>query len=116
MGALKLSTPADLPRMPRVPDVAAFTLAPDWICEVLSKSTARFDGVEKMLVWAREGVGHVWLVDPSLRILEVYRLSGAQFTRLGAWADDAVVEAPPFEAVPLELSALWLEEPALPPG
>lgn len=101
-------------RMPQVPDVAAFTLAPDWVCEVLSKRTARFDRVEKMMVWAREGVGHVWLVDPVLRVLEVYRLSGPYFTLLGAWADQAIVSAPPFEVVPLELSALWLESGASP--
>ena len=30
-------------RMPQVPDVAAFELAPDWICEVLSPSTEAMD-------------------------------------------------------------------------
>lgn len=66
------------------------------------------------MVWAREGVGHVWLVAPVTRVLEVYRSSGPYFTLLGAWADQAIVSAPPFEAVPLELSALWLESGASP--
>lgn len=30
-------------RMPEVPDVPFFTLAPDWVCEVLSPSTERLD-------------------------------------------------------------------------
>lgn len=52
-------------RMPELPDVAAFELAPDWVCEVLSPSTQGHDRVKKMRVYGREGVGHVWLVDPA---------------------------------------------------
>ena len=51
-------------RMPELPDAAAFELAPDWICEVLSPSTAASDRAEKMPIYARERVAHVWLVDP----------------------------------------------------
>ncbi|MEA2625799.1 MAG: hypothetical protein QOD06_1844, partial [Candidatus Binatota bacterium] len=61
-------------RMPKFPNVAAFTLAPDWLCEVISPSTARLDRSRKMRVYAREGVAHLWLVDPLARILEIYRL------------------------------------------
>ena len=46
-------------RMPELPDVAAFELAPDWVCEVLSPSTQSHDRVKKMGIYAREGVGHV---------------------------------------------------------
>lgn len=48
-------------RMPELPKVAAFELAPDWVCEVLSPSTQGHDRVRKMRVYTREGVGHVWL-------------------------------------------------------
>ena len=40
-------------RMPAIPDVAFFTLAPDWVCEVLSPSTARIDRGEKLPIYAR---------------------------------------------------------------
>lgn len=95
-------------RMPEVPDVAAFTLVPDWICEVLSKSTADYDREEKMPVYAREGVRHAWLVDPIAKTLEVYTL-GAD----GRWGEPIrhggadVVRATPFDAIGLDLSALW---------
>src|SRR5262249_9124378 len=46
-------------RMPEMPHVAAFDLAPDWGCEVLSPSTAKLDRGEKLPVYARERVGHV---------------------------------------------------------
>ena len=56
-------------RMPTVPDVAAFELAPDWTCEVISPSTGEIDRGRKMRVYARERVGHLWMVDPILRTL-----------------------------------------------
>ena len=95
-------------RMPEVPDVAAFTLAPDWICEVLSKATVAHDRDEKMPVYAREGVRYAWLVDPIAKTLEVYTLDAH-----GGWSapvifrDVEVVRAPPFDAVELDLSSLW---------
>lgn len=42
-------------RLPEVKDVPALTLAPDWICEVLSPSTAGIDRVEKMEILGAGG-------------------------------------------------------------
>lgn len=61
-------------RLPELPDTAALTLAPDWLCEVLSPSTETLDRARKMGSYAREGVKHLWLADPRTRLLEVYRL------------------------------------------
>ena len=54
-------------RMPEVPDAAAFELPPDWVCEVLSASTAAMDRADKMPLYARAHVRHVWLIDPFSR-------------------------------------------------
>ncbi len=54
-------------RMPALPASAKVTLSPDWICEVLSDSTEAHDRRDKMPLYARHGVAHVWLVDPVLR-------------------------------------------------
>ncbi len=96
-------------RMPELPDAAAFELAPDWICEVLSPSTAATDRAEKMPIYARERVGYAWLVDPIARTLEALRLDGAlgKWTLLGTWRDDAKVRVEPFETFELELAGLW---------
>jgi Uma2 family endonuclease len=95
-------------RMPALPmDAAAFELAPDWVCEVLSVSTAAVDRAEKMPIYAREHVPHVWLVDPIPRTLEVYRLDGATYRTIATFYDDARVRPEPFDAVELELGALW---------
>jgi Uma2 family endonuclease len=94
-------------RMPELPDASAFELAPDWICEVLSPSTAATDRAEKLPIYAREQVGHVWLVDPIAKTLEAFHLESGRWVLLGAWRDDAKVRAAPFEAFELELAGLW---------
>ncbi|MFO0571107.1 MAG: Uma2 family endonuclease [Polyangiaceae bacterium] len=51
-------------RLPAVPNAPFFTLAPDWVCEVLSPGGAKTDRADKLPIYAREGVVHVWLVHP----------------------------------------------------
>lgn len=94
-------------RVPEVPKVPFFELAPDWLCEVISPATGALDRSKKMRHYARAGVGHVWLVDPAPQTLEIYRLDGGGW-RLEATRDgEAVVNAPPFEALALALARLW---------
>ena len=64
-------------RMPEVPTVAAFELAPDWVCEVLSPSTEAMDRADKLPIYAEYGIRHAWLVDPLTKTLEMFRLSKA---------------------------------------
>lgn len=94
-------------RMPELPHEAFITLAPDWVCEVLSTSTAAVDRTEKVPVYARERVAQVWLVDPLAQTLEIYRLDGDSYRLAATARDDARVRAEPFEAIELELPALW---------
>jgi len=95
-------------RMPEVPfDKAYFDLAPDWVAEVLSPSTAATDRHDKLQIYQRESVGHVWLIDPLAKTLEVLRLDGATYRIIGVHRDEARVRAEPFDAIELELGALW---------
>ncbi len=94
-------------RMPEMPDTPAFTLAPDWVCEVLSPSTAGTDRVEKMTIYAREGVTHAWMVDPIATTLEVYELASGTWKRVDAFRGDSRVRAAPFDAIELDLAVLW---------
>ncbi len=95
-------------RLAELPEDAAWTsIAPDWICEVLSPSTQALDRAEKMEIYLREQVGHAWLVDPIARTLEVYRLGDGVWQRVAAFRDDAIVRAEPFDAVELQLQLLW---------
>jgi Uma2 family endonuclease len=89
-------------------DEPFFTVAPDWVCEVLSSSTARIDRVKKAPIYARERVGHLWLVDPRDRTIEVQRLGASRYEVLGTWAgDEGPFELEPFESVPLPAAAFW---------
>ena len=97
-------------RMPGVPNVAFFTLAPDWVCEVVSPSTGRIDRTRKMRIYAREGVEHLWFVDPLARTLEVYRLEAGHWIVASVHGGNDVVRATPFEAVELALDRWWLPE------
>ena len=94
-------------RMPRLPRTAYFTLAPDWICEVLSPGTQRVDRLVKMHLYARERVGHLWLVDPLAQTLEVFALRDGLWTRLRAAGGDETVWAEPFQEMELHLADWW---------
>lgn len=94
-------------RMPEMPHAPFFTLVPDWICEVLSPSTSALDRAEKLPVYAREGVPHLWFLDPLARTLEVLRLDGDTYRIVATHHDEARVRAEPFDAIELALGALW---------
>ena len=96
-------------RMPRVPNVPWFELAPDWLCETLSPSTARIDRTRKLAIYAREGVRHVWLVDPLQRTLEVLALDGTRWFVAENHGGNDVVRAAPFAAMEIELARLWID-------
>lgn len=99
-------------RMPKLPSTAAFELAPDWICECVSPATARIDRARKLPIYAREKVGHAWIVDAAARMLEVFRLEPD-----GCWKliqsfgsdTDTRIRAQPFEAIELQLDRLWAD-------
>ena len=96
-------------RLPVLPNVAAFEVAPDWACEVVSPTTGAIDRTGKMRIYAREQVGHLWLIDPLARTLEVYRLEDARWVLASTHGGTDVVRAEPFDAVDLQLARWWLE-------
>ncbi|HEX2687244.1 MAG TPA: Uma2 family endonuclease [Kofleriaceae bacterium] len=95
--------------MPELPDTAYFALAPDWVCEVLSRSTERLDREEKLPQYAEHGVRHAWLLDPIDKRLEVYALDPRtrRWRQVRIYQGDTTVRAEPFEAIELDLGVLW---------
>jgi len=87
-------TTSELPRAPRPP-------------EVLSPGTQRTDRMKKMPIYAREKVGHVWLVDPVERTVEVFRHEESSYVLVGTFGGDAAVRAEPFDAVEISPAYLW---------
>lgn len=94
-------------RMPALPEGHRFEVVPDWVCEVLSPSTAAKDREVKMPLYARFGVAHVWLVDPRRRRFEAYVLDQGRFRCVAVAGGGETVAVTPFEAVALKLDRLW---------
>lgn len=62
----------------------------------------------RLPIYAREGVPHLWLVDPDSRTLEVYRLQDdGHWLLLATLKDDDPVSQPPFDAITFPLATLW---------
>lgn len=94
-------------RMPQVPAEPYLALAPDWVAEVLSPSTARIDRGVKLPVYAREGVGQAWLLDPTAQTVEVLRLDGSGYRLVGTWGGNESARLEPFADMIFELRLLW---------
>jgi Uma2 family endonuclease len=101
-------------RLSAMPDTAFFSLAPDWVCEVLSPSTERIDRGRKLRIYAKAGIAHAWLVNPVERTLEVLRLRDGAWTIVAVCSGPDVVRIEPFDAIELPLARLWVDSPAAP--
>ena len=96
-------------RMPTLPDTAYITLAPDWVCEILSPSTRSRDLVQKRALYAEAGVKHLWFVDPDARMLEAFALEEGRWVLIAALEGQADVSVPPFDAITFDLGSLWAD-------
>jgi Uma2 family endonuclease len=94
-------------RMPDVGEEAYFTIPPDWVCEVLSRSTERHDRMKKLRIYARAGIEYAWLVSPRMRSLEVLRQRDGVWSLIAMHLDEERVRGQPFEAIELDLAMLW---------
>lgn len=64
-------------------DERGMTGAPDWVAEILSPSTVRYDRTTKLRAYERAGVPEVWLIDPADRTLTIYRIEAGRYTQPG---------------------------------
>jgi len=101
-------------RLTPFPEAAFITTPPDWVCEILSPSTARIDRTDKQKIYAAFGVSYLWYVDPEARTLEALTLQGGDQFAISVLCKDAEpVTAPPFEVHTFPLSNLWPPEPSV---
>ena len=102
-------------RLP-VPDARGLVVdAPDWICEVLSPSTANADTGRKREAYHRAGVAHYWLADPERRSLTVLRRVDEGYVIAAVATVGERVRAEPFEAVELDLDEVFAADDDDPP-
>ena len=98
-------------RMPYLPEGHRATVVPDWVCEILSKSTESTDRDLKMPIYARFGVAYAWLLDPRARTLEAYALDAGAWREIGRFAGSDQVRVAPFDAITIDLNDLWAPQP-----
>jgi Uma2 family endonuclease len=97
-------------RLPDPGDLRPIDVVPDWICEITSPSNARRDRVDKARLYLEAGVPFYWIVDPETRVLEALVRDGARWIEAGRFSDGDVVRLPPFEAIVLKITRLFLPE------
>jgi len=89
------------------PDTHKFTVVPDWICEVLSPSTASKDNIVKMPRYLEAGVQWAWIIDPVAQRIDVFRAGDDEWEEVGGFEGALVARIPPFDAVDLDLGPGW---------
>ncbi len=94
-------------RLPQLPETAYFEVSPDWVCEILSPSTARLDRGSKRRLYAEAGVESLWLLDPEQRVLEVFSLMGRRWLLFTTVGSGELVQAPPFDAIAFPFNDLF---------
>lgn len=94
-------------RLPEPPHTNWCDISPDWICEVLSPSTIRTDRIKKMPIYSQFNVGHIWLIDPIAKTLEVFRLKEESWLLVATFCDDDTVCVEPFLDIEINLQELW---------
>jgi Uma2 family endonuclease len=96
-----------LPSLP--PEGDPFRTVPDWVCEVLSTSNARYDQQTKAPFYASVGVPWLWMVDTRSHLIEVRRLDRGKWVVEAVFSDEREARMPPFDAVAVPLHRLWVE-------
>lgn len=89
-------------------DQRPISVAPDWVCEVLSPSTVAHDKITKRNLYARCGISHYWIVDVDARTLEAFELVEQRWVLLGTYGEGAQVRIPPFEPIELDVGRIFM--------
>lgn len=94
-------------RLTPFPTTAWIETSPDWICEILSNATERYDRNEKRRIYAEAGVNFLWLLDPRVKVLECFTLVVGKWLLTHTFDQTSHVSAPPFEAINFALAPLF---------
>ena len=79
---------------------------PELVIEILSPSTARYDRMVKFQLYEKYGAREYWLVDPRLRVIDVWNREGSEFTSLGAFHETESFDSPLLERT-VNLTAIF---------
>lgn len=104
-----------------IPDIAAWrterheqivgdypSIAPDWVCEILSPSTAKRDWTSKADWYLQNGVQWYWIVDPRKKFVQCFKAGASQWEPVGEAAESAHANLDPFSELSLNIGEFWL--------
>ena len=94
--------------VPERPRTARVRVWPQWVCEILSPSTADRDTGVKMDTYHRAHVDHYWVVDPERQVLTVWAWAENGYEAILEAGRGERVRAAPFADHELDLD--WLFE------
>lgn len=119
------------PQRGRIPDVTAYLpgrrpaargllrTPPDIVVEIVSDTPRDGcrDRIEKLDDYARFGVRFYWIVDPRLRMLQIFELGAdGRFAHALGATNEHVARVPGAEGLELDLASLWREVDRLEAG
>ncbi|WP_394840270.1 Uma2 family endonuclease [Pendulispora rubella] len=84
---------------------------PQWVCEILSKSTARVDLVKKQRSLHLHGIAHYWILDPEHGTLTVHRHHADGYIVVATGGVGDVIRAEPFDAIELDVGEFFGHDP-----
>jgi Uma2 family endonuclease len=89
-------------RMPKAP-TGVVDLAPDWVCEIVSRGHERKDRVQLPLLLQRHRVPFYWLIWPEDPALVAYELDGDGYRAIATVKDPGKARVPPFDEIELDM-------------
>jgi Uma2 family endonuclease len=93
-------------RVPELPEENPITIVPDWCCEVLSPSTAADDVRIKLPYYIAAGVPFVWIVEPTLHLVQVFAGENGKPVLVATASDEEGARLAPFD-LEIDVRRLW---------
>lgn len=86
-------------------------ITPDWVCEILSPSTAKTDRVEKLQIYFASNVSHFWLIDPIEGSLEIFRRTDLAYALVQSAHRGQRLRPEPCDALEFSVDELLGDDP-----
>jgi hypothetical protein len=94
-------------RVPERPQGSPLGARPDWICQVIARSSVYEEAAQRLELFQRNGVPFCWVVDVERGILISHRLVGRDYACAIQASRWQFVRAEPFDAIEIRVGALF---------
>jgi Uma2 family endonuclease len=81
--------------------------APDLVIEILSPRTAKYDRGAKRDIYARTGVQEMWIVDPELKTVQVFRFTESADAPVATYGINQKFTSPVFTGLAISCADIF---------